>query len=334
MKIAIDAQGLTSGHAVRGIGVYLRELLNANFVLGYHNVKILENGYQGLTEKFDVVHFTSFNPFRISVPDTKPVGTKFVLTIYDLIPLIYPKHYPSGIKGWLNWEKNKNLIKKNVDGILTISETSKKDICRFMKIDPKKVFVTYLAARPIFKKLDIEDRKSEMIKRYHVPDFFVLYVGDINYNKNIPNLVEACKIARTPLVIAGKQAAEIEYMNLNHPELKHLRKIDWTTVVRPGYVPDEDLVTLYNMANCFIQPSLYEGFGLPSLEAYACETPIVATKTQALTEILGDEFEYVDPNDPKSIAKGILKPNINKRLPRLYSWEVTAKETMQVYKTI
>ncbi len=317
MKIAIDTGPLKTGDSLRGIGVYTRELLNA---LRMEGVDVSKKDLS----KYDVVHLTRFNPFRISVPFSKPVGVKFVLTIYDLIPLIYPKHYPPGVMGKIKFLINKMLIKRNVDAIITISETSKKDICRLLGVSPSKVFVTYLAPRIAFKKLDVK-------KRNDLPNRFALYVGDINYNKNIPVLVKACKITGIPLVIAGKQAIEVEKMDLNHPELSHLKGIDWSGVVRLGFVPDEILVELYNLAAVYIQPSLYEGFGLPVLEAVACGTPIVVVKTQTLVEILGDGINYVEATSAKEMAESILSPNKNIKLPREYSWAKTAKETLKIY---
>lgn len=327
LKIAIDTGPLTSGDSVRGIGVYTRELLRA-FKMDGVNLSTAD------LSKYDVVHFTRFNPFFISVPFRKPKGTKFVLTIYDLIPLIYPKHYPCGIKGGLRWLINKYLIRKNIDAIITISETSKKDICRFVGIDPKKVFVTYLAPRSVFRKLEIRNYKLEIAKRFGLPERFALYVGDLNYNKNIPNLVKACQLANTPLVIVGKQSETIDKINLDHPELSHLKNVDWSNVIRLGFMDDGDLVKIYNLATVFIQPSYYEGFGLGVLDAYACGVPVVSAKNQCLVEVLGSGFDYVDPNNPESIAKGIINPNINRKLERSYSWDITAEETYKVYTNL
>lgn len=326
-KIAIDLGPLTSGDSVRGIGVYTRELLKALKMDGVDVLSVDLSGY-------DIVHFTRFNPFKISVPFTKPKNTKFILTVYDLIPLIYPKHYPSGVKGKIRFFINKYLINKNIDAIITISETSKKDICRFLGVNPKKVFVTYLAPRPIFKKMTDGNWRTEIVKRYNLPERFALYVGDVNYNKNIPNLITACKLAKIPLVIAGKQAAELQKLNMDHPELCHLKNLDWSNIVRLGFVPDTDLVKIYNLASVYVQPSLYEGFGLPVLEALACSVPVVTTKTQCLVEILGDDFEYVDAKSPEDIARGILSPNKNRRLSGSYSWGKTGTETMDVYKAL
>jgi glycosyltransferase involved in cell wall biosynthesis len=327
LKVAIDSGPLSSGDSVRGIGTYTRELLKALKMEGTD----VGNADLG---KYDVIHFTRFNPFFISIPFLKPNNTKFVLTIYDLIPLIYPKHYLPGVRGGINWLINKWLIKKNIDVIITISETSKKDICRFLKVNPKRVFVTYLASPTIFKPIKNTSLLYSIEVKYRLPKKFALYVGDINYNKNIPNLIEACEIAKIPLVIVGKQAKEIESMDLNHPELSHLKNLNWSGVTRPGFVPDGDLTKIYNLASVYVQPSFYEGFGLPLLEAIACNTPVVAAGTQCLVEILGDDFRYVDAGNAKSIAEGILNPNINKKLPREYSWKKTAKETLKTYESL
>jgi glycosyltransferase involved in cell wall biosynthesis len=333
MKVAIDSAPLTSGHSVRGIGVNTRELLEGFKLVPHNGVQIEEVDFsKDNLSGYDIVHYQYFKPYFIDLPFSKTTR-KVILTIHDLIPLIYPTHYPAGIRGMLSFAANKYLVKKNVDAIITISETSKKDICRFLGVNPKMVHVIHLAPRPIFKKIEIKNWKME-IDGVHVPKRFALYVGDVNYNKNIPNLVKACKIADIPLVIAGKQAYEVEKMNLDHPELNHLKGVDWSGVIRLGFVPDENLVELYNLATVYIQPSFYEGYGLPALEAVACGTPVAIAKSQCMMEILGDDYNYFDPNDAKSIAKAVTNPNVGKKLPRTYSWEKTAKETLKLYGNV
>jgi glycosyltransferase involved in cell wall biosynthesis len=340
MKVAIDSGPLTSGHAVRGIGVNTRELLEGFKSISHKGVQIEDVDFsKDDLSKYDIVHHQYFRPFFVDLPFTKPAG-KVVLTIHDLIPLIYPKHYPAGLKGAINFMINKYLIKENVDVIITISETSKKDICRFLGVDPGKVHVIYLAPRSVFKKIEnfctlsVRNSKLEIAKRYGFPESFALYVGDVNYNKNIPGLVKACEIAKIPLVICGKQAKGIEELDLNHPELKHLKNVDWSGVTRLGFIPDEDLVAIYNLATVYVHPSFYEGFGLPVLEAVACGTPIAVAKSQCMVEVMGDDFSYCDPHDAKSIAKAILNPNKNKKLPRNYLWGKTAKETYRLYQSL
>jgi len=300
MKVAIELGVNPSLDAVRGIGVHTNTLIKELGKLERNELTIVSD-----PKNADVTHYTKFNPFFISLPFFKP-SKKVVITIHDLIPLIYPKHYPPGIRGRMFFLINKHLVKKNVDAIITISETSKKDIVRFLGIAPRKIHVIYLAPRKIFRRMEDGRWKTEITKRYGLPESFALYVGDVNYNKNIPGLIEMCKDAGIKLVIAGKQAKEIEKLDLDHPELSHLKGLDWTNVIRLGFVPDEDLVGLYNLADVYIQPSLYEGFALPLLEAKACGTWVIATRIPTHVEILG---------------RG-----------RKYSWEATAKETLNVYK--
>lgn len=352
MKVAIDTGPLKSGDNTRGIGVYTRELVGALKKIqktGSDKFDLYPVDYfdhqPSFIGHYDVVHFTRFNPFRISVPFRKATKTKFVLTIYDLIPLIYPKHYPPGVRGWLNWQINKFLIKRNIDAVITISETSKKDICRFIGINPNKIYVTYLAPRPIFKPAINHQSLTITQKKFDLPSSFALYVGDINYNKNIPILVEACRQAEIPLVICGKQSANIDKLDLTHPELIHLKGVDLSGVLRLGFVPDEDLAKIYNLATIYVQPSLAEGFGLPVLEAMAAGTPIVASKTQAIIEIAGESVVYADPDNPGDFADKIkliidgdkLRDNLTKKgleNVKEYSWEKTAAETLRIYKIV
>lgn len=304
MKVGIHLGGVQGGHEVRGIGVHTSELIKALGNIKDKNIEVCEYEPGG---KYDIIHYAVFKPYVFSIPFTKE-AKKVVLTIHDLIPLIYPKHYPGGIRGNIIFFIQKLLIKKNVDAIITISETSKKDICRFLNIDPSKVHVIYLAPKKVFTLITDHRSLSTMQKKYDLPDSFALYVGDINYNKNIPGLIEMCKHSNIPLVIVGKQAKDIENQNLDHPELIHLRGLNWSNVTRLGFVPDDDLAAIYNLADVYIQPSLYEGFALPPLEAKACKTWVITTKIQTHVEILDSKRDY--------------------------SWEKTARQTLEVYKNV
>lgn len=330
MKVAIDSGSIKKG-SLFGMGTYVREL--SGYLKG---VDIVDFSKKSLGS-YKVLHFTKFKPFVVSLPLSKPKGTKFVLTIYDLIPLIYALHYPSGLRGWLNWQINKFLIRKNIDAIITISETSKKDTCRFIGINPEKVFVTYLAAPKEYKEISNKQELENIRETYKLPQKFVLCDADIYYSKNIPNLVKACEIVRMPLVLVGGGKKTIGYakgISFNHPELTHLRGIDWSNVIFLSGMDNEELAAIYNLAAVYVQPSFYEGFGIPLIQAIACKVPVVVTKNQCHVEVLGDEFVFVDPNSPKEIAEGIINPNINKRLPREYSWKKTADETIKVYNSL
>ncbi len=177
MKVAIDTGPLTSGHSIRGIGVHTRELINTFRKNKDRNIKVeAVNFSESDLSKYDIAHYTSFRPYNWTIPLSK-VCQKMILTIHDLIPLIYPKAYPSGVKGKLRFEIQK-LVLANFDAIVTISETSKKDICRFLPVQPNKVYVTYLAPKQIFKKLNSSaDQMSKTVGKYKLPKDFVLYIS-------------------------------------------------------------------------------------------------------------------------------------------------------------
>ncbi len=363
MKVAIDSGPLRDGHSVRGVGVHTRELIRA---LGRKvNISAVDFSKADLS-KYDILHYQFFNPFFLSFTDKGK--TKKIVTIHDMIPLIYPEHYPPGIKGNSRFLLQKHLLKK-VDAIVTISETSKKDICRFLGVHSNKVHVVYLAPRKIFKPVANRQSLIATKQKYALPERFVLYVGDINYNKNIPTMVEACKIAKIPLVICGKQALDIEGLGVGdimaltgprdwvrylfgkpHPELAHYQDVldkvkKYKDVIRLGFIPDADLVAIYNLASVYCQPSFYEGFGLPVLEAQASGCPVVASRIQVHMEIAENSALFADPKSALDFAKkisSVLKDeNLKSKLvkeglsnAKKYSWEKTAKLTLDVYRSI
>ena len=343
MKIAIDKKAITGGHAIRGVGAYTKALIKH-----LKQIKDLEVQAVDLKEAdlsgYDLVHYPFFHPFFLTLPFSKK--TKIVVTIHDLIPLIYPKHYPPGLRGRFRFLLQKLLVKR-ADALITVSETSKKDIVRLLGIPSEKISVIYEAPRKIFKPLTDHRSLTTIKKKYHLPDRFVLYVGDVNYNKNINSLAHACKIAKTPLVMVGKQAASKDF-DPTHPENRSFAKFlskygQERDILRLGFVPDEDLVAIYNLATVYCQPSFYEGFGLPVLEAFACGAPVVIAKTQALVEIADKAALAADPKDPNDIAKKIREfidsPSLRKKFAKKglervkeFSWQLTARKTAEVYK--
>ena len=349
MQIAIQSGSSSNEDAVRVIGVHTNELIKALDIEIKNKNDIQIDSKIDKNRHYNVIHFTSFRPFFISLPFTKPKGTKFVLTIHDLIPLIYPKVYKSGIKGKVNFLINKLLVKLYVDKIITISETSKKDICRFLGVDPKIVHVIYLGSKKEYKQiLSLRDKKVQSQNVFKLPEKFIFYFGDINYNKNVPTLVKACEKLNILLVIAGKQIKEIETMDLNHPELIHLKPVYETLinsnkVRRLGYITDEEANKVLNIASVLVQPSCYEGFGLSIIHAFAAGCPVIAGKTQALVEVGGDACLYFDTQSTDDLVEKIneilsnsdlRQKLISNGLIRIkdFSWEKTAKETLDIYE--
>ena len=371
IKVAIDTGPLSGGHAVRGIGKMVGGQIEAMKRLRHKDIKLetfdfqSEDGKKKLENgKYDIVHYPYFFPYSLTLP-TQKQGKKTVVTIQDLIHLIYPKHYPSGIRGKLNLLKQKMRL-RNFDAVLTISETSKKDIVRFLGISAQKIHVVYLAPRKIFKQITNHQSLKTVQKKFGLPSTFVLYVGDVNYNKNIPNLIKACNTAKIPLVIVGKHALEVEELGLNlkhlkgprdwfrfifnipHPELAHFKGLvdefkGNPNIIRTGFTTEEELFEIFNLASVYVQPSFYEGFGLPVLEAMASGIPVVIAKTNALVEIANSAALVADPKDPKDMAKKINEAMRNKKIReqlikkgfenvKKFSWEKTAEEMIEIYK--
>lgn len=373
MRVAIDSGPLHSGHAVRGIGVNTKELIEALQKLSkkkkdfqVETVDFSTNNQQLATKNFDIIHYPAFHPFFLTLPDKKP-RAKVVVTIHDLIQLIYPKHYPPGIGGRINLLKQKARL-RFVDAVITISETSKKDIVRLLPVQSNKVHVVHLAPKGVFRPITSRKLLDGVKKKYNLPKQFVLYVGDINYNKNIPALIRACNEASLPLIVVGKQAKEIENMGVDirhiegpmdalrfvlgipHPELAHYKQIlgefkNSKNIFRLGFVPDADLAAIFNLATVYCQLSFYEGFGLPVVEAMACGCPVVVSSSNALVEIAGKAAVAVNVNAPNRIAKTIIKiannENLREELSKKglakaseYNWNRTAENVFEVYKDI
>jgi len=376
MKVAVDVTPLKTAHQFRGIGAYTKRLVEAlqSLKVADFSVELIEKGE--IPKDCDIVHYPYFDLFWPTLPLIKKKKT--VVTIHDVIPLVFPEQYPPGIKGNLRFQKQK-LALKTVNAAICDSKNSKKDIVKYLGFPKDKIFVVYLAAGEEFKKLAfrrnlakraIGNSKLEIQKRYHLPNQFVLYVGDVNYNKNIRGLVKACEQIKTPLVIVGKQAVEKD-IDRTHPENRDLVWLqDYcqssvvslqssvfsrpfrrnlakraSSVILTGFVPDEDLVIIYSLASVYCQPSFYEGFGLPVLEAMACGTPVVTSKKSSLPEVAGKAAIMVDPNDINDIANGLtvaiedenLREDLIQRgleQAKKFSWEKVANETYKVYQKV
>lgn len=346
MKIAIDVSPLQSGHKIRGVGFYLTRLKKA-----------LETYYPDNTYNFfigkvphtsDVVHIPYFDPFFLSLPFTKPKNT--IVTVHDLTPLVFPDLFPVGLKGRVKWEVQKQSLRRCAH-IITDSEASKKDIIRLTGIESKKIYVVYLAAGEEFRQIENSKLKIKNLQeKYKLPEKFALYVGDVTPNKNLLSLVDAIIDTKIPLVMVGKALTDTTYDHTNpwnrdqvlvqekikkYPELFH-------TV---GFVETEDLVLLYNVAILSVVPSIYEGFGLPVLEAMQCGCPVVTTRGGSLPEVAGDAAEIADGFDSESLSISLKKVWTDKNLQhtlkekgtiqaKKFSWKKTAEETIKIYEKI
>lgn len=341
MKIAFNNFPLQSGHQARGIGSYTRNLLTE--LKKNHSLEIQEFNNLSEVKEADLVHYPYFDLFQHSLPIEKKFPT--VITIHDVTPLVFPNHYPVGPRGIINLLLQK-LSLKNVKAIITDSEASKKDLIKYLKINPEIIFPIYLAALPSFKKINDPKLLSIVAVKYFLPKSYVLYFGDVNWNKNLSNLTTASILANVDVVLAGKSFEETNH--LDHPELKNFADFlknykDNSKVHILGYVPEEDLVSLINLAKAVLLPSLYEGFGLPILEAQSCGTPVITSKISSMPEVAGKGAVLVDPYDVKEMAQAILNIlNNSKQYASLikngfeniaqFSWPKTVEKTVMVYR--
>lgn len=364
MRIAIDISPVKSRYRQQGTGNYVKHLVdglkqekNDNEYIFYEGrspessrwISGLVHGRK-LPKNADLVHIPYFSPYErtLSLFKTK---AKLVATIHDLNPVIFYEHFPPGNRGYLTWLLQRYLLKRNVSDIIVDSEAVKNDIGNHADFSEEHISVVYLAADKKFRPLETDQRElhHERRDKYNLPEKFVLYVGDILWNKNIPSLIEAAQKINVTLVIVGKQAASKE-VDKNHPWNRDLAKVQKIAqkderIKTLGYVPDEDLIKLYNLASVYCQPSHYEGFGLPVLEAMACGCPVVVSDRGGLPEIVQDAGIYVDPADTRSIADGIgeiyFNPQNYKKYRELgleqakkFSWKKTISETIKVYERV
>lgn len=235
---------------------------------------------------------------------------------------------------------------KRADRIITVSENSKKDIIRFCKVSPEKIDVIYNGVDPRFHLLDNKEI-LKILKKYKLPEKYILFVGTIDSpGKNCINLVQAYyKLKRKKgferkLVLVGKKGFGFEKMVLKIQELS--LKDD---IFLLGYVPDDDLPAIYNGAEVFAFLSLYEGFGLPIIEAMACGVPVITANTSCFSEIVGDAGILVNPFNIDEIAGSILNVIISKDLKerlrfkgieraKNFSWTDAAEKTLDVFKKL
>lgn len=337
LKVALDISPITSPeHRVRGVGSYINNLINhLDNIDDITLVKV--DGFNNL-DNVDLIHIPYFDPFQLTLPKDKK--TNIVVTIHDLIPLRFPKQFPSGIKGKFRWHIQKKRL-KNVDAIITDSEASKKDILRFTRAGTAKVDVVYLAADQIQNS-----HKSTIKKKYSLPEKFCLYVGDATWNKNLPNIIKAARTADVPLVVVGgaikRDVKDTKNVwNKDLIEAQNEMKKDGN-VIAPGFVTNEELSEFYDQATLLIAASRYEGFGLPVLEAMQSGCPVITTKNGSLREIAADSAYYVE-DSVESITVGVKKVFSDAKLQKSlsekglknvqrFSWSKTIDKTIEVYK--
>ncbi len=306
MVIAIDVSPIDgnskSGHKVRGVGKYIF-LLKENLEKYDKKNKYIFSNSPASEAGVDLVHYPYLDPFFVTFPFVK--RRKTIITVHDLIPLMHKTHFPAGLRGSLSWQVNK-IILKRADAIISDSKASAQDIAQVTGIAKEKINPIYLGIDPKYKKLRLDEFQAKEIKsKYKLPDNFFLYVGDITWNKNLPRLIEAIKIVNVPLVLVGKAIVDdFDPDNLWNRDRTIVKKETISPLfIKTGFVDEEDLIKLYNLALAVCMPSLDEGFGLPVLEGLSCGAIVIASREGSLPEVAGDAALYVDAYKVGSIAE-------------------------------
>lgn len=271
-----------------------------------------------------------------------------VVTVHDLTTMLVPEYGRS-----FNARLYNGLVSasaRGADQIITDSIASKNDIIEHLKIADDKITPIYLAASPNFRPEDNSLVDMAVLKKYNLPDFFVLYLGGYEIHKNVTTLLLAYSYVGQalgedyPLVLAGKKPTAVSEVYPDYDDyIKQLRIEEYVHWI--GYVDEEDKPVLYRNAETFVMPSKYEGFGLGVVEAMASGTPVVTTNRTSLPEVIGDAGFTVDADDARQMAGAIISTIIQDNLraemcqdglnqAKNFSWEKTATETLLVYDKI
>jgi glycosyltransferase involved in cell wall biosynthesis len=253
-----------------------------------------------LREGIALVH----EPHYVLPPLTR---CRSVVTIHDCIHLMFPQYLPSRI-AYYYARGSMWTATRQAERILTVSEASRRDILRFFDIPAEKVQVIHNAIDDRFLTPPDEATTERVRQRYQLDHPFVLYVGNIKPHKNIERMIDAFGRARPDgppglkLVIIGDEVSKYPTLRQTvhrHKLDKHVRFL--------GFQPQETLASFYQLAGAFIFPSLYEGFGLPPLEAMACGTPVITSNVSSLPEVAGDAALLVDPYDANALAQAMVR---------------------------
>ena len=364
VRVAIDARKLHDF----GIGTYVRNLIHelarldhdTEYVLLCHPddstlAETLGSNFRAVTERAGNYSVSEqfFVPFDLGragaqlfhaphyvLPPLTPC--RAIVTIHDCIHLRFPQYLPNRFA--LSYARAQIWYAlRRASRVLTVSESSKQDILHFFDVPEDKITVIPNAIDERFRVEPSEEDMVRVRERYQLPDRFVMYAGNVLPHKNLERLIEAFMVVRSSglddlgLLISGSEVSRYATLRRavhRHHLHKHVRFL--------GYLPASTLAVLYRLADVFVFPSLYEGFGLSPLEALASGTPVVASNVSSLPEVLGDAAVLIDPRDPASIADGITRALVDRALreelrrkglarAQAFSWEQSVAKIRQIY---
>ena len=360
MKIGLDAKRAFTNHS--GLGNYSRELidslkeyseLNLNLFTTEKNsqifnpkniniytpkIKIFKNYWRqyqigNILNKEDI---TIYHGLSNEIPRNLSKKVKAIVTIHDLIHIKYPEFY-NLIDRKIYYQKSKYAC-KNANKIIAISQQTKEDIIKYFKIEEEKIRVIYQGCHSYFKKAD---KKSSILKKYGINKPFILYVGTIEERKNLKLIIQAVKdLKEVNLVCIGKKT------NYYNKIIKYIKKENIkNNILFPKVDNMQDLSYIYKESKGLVNPSIYEGFGKPIVEAMYSKIPVILTDTKIFKEVGGPYSYYFKPNNKEQLIKLINKiwnpaVDVNENIEKSrvfaekFNNKIQAKKIFEIYKEI
>jgi glycosyltransferase involved in cell wall biosynthesis len=284
-----------------------------------------------------------FAPSSYIIPAFAPKNIKMVITIHDLVAFILPKAHNA--KAILIERATLKKALKKADAVFAVSENTKKDILERFRFPAGKIFITECAPAEFYKSTANEEEIAETLKKYKIPRKFILAVGTLEPRKNFDTLIKAFvnikrKFPDYKLVIAGKKGWK--FKNIEETVKKFKLEND---VIFPGYLKDSELKYLYSAAKVFAFPSLYEGFGIPPLEAMSCGCPVVSSNIASLPGVIEEAGLLIDPRNAYKMADAIMSflededfrqkfIERGKAQAAKFSWKESAKQALEVFESL
>jgi len=286
--------------------------------------------------KADIYHF-----FNFIIPPY--IKGKTIVTIYDMVYEKFPETMER--KNYLKLKRELKRSAHQSDIIITISENSKKEIIEYLDVEPSKIKIIYPGIdHELFNKDIDEDQKNIIRKKYKLPDRYALYLGNLEPRKNVKSIIKGIAEYNHNyhdnllLVIAGESGWMYEpiYKTIQEYKMDH-------NIVFTGYIDEVDKPAIYKMSEIFLFPSLYEGFGIPVLEAMASGVPVITSNTSSLPEVVGDAAILVNPQNVENIVNSIFSLNNNQKLrndliqkglaqSKKYNWKSSATNLYTIYR--
>lgn len=290
-------------------------------------------------EDLDVLHVSDVNRFA-------PGQNGLVSTVHDLSPMLFPEFHTQ--RNAVRFKNQMYYLQEHANAIIAVSEHTKHDLINVLEVSDERIHVVHNAADPRFRPIHDSNKIKLIAHKYGIPETgYILHVGTLEPRKNLARLIEAYAALldhlgeRAPLlVLVGGKGWFYEEVFQRVAQLRLESRVVFT-----DFVPDEDLPFLFNGALVFVYPSLYEGFGIPVLEAMACGVPVITSNVSALPEVTGDAGILVDPTDTGALttAMATLLEDAEQRAAlreaglvqaTSFSWERAARETLTVYESI